>query len=528
MRAVHWLRSKQEKQELAYWLSYVAYNMQDNSLSNRFYLVYLLLFFSTWFFIVLVFFAGGGALLLTTLNPAHPAKAAVLIFMLVIMVWWVFKFLQALKVSPVQFSEEDALLMCQTPLRPSPVTLRWLALPSIISAIPFGLLAVLLGFSLAESELLAGVFDASKLLSYGSKGLHALWVTLPFHLLLFVLTWIIGVLRLNMQKNLKSLLISLAIGLVITGIFLVILISSLGFGIPGLSEFICGIDQQQLNRVTGIQWILVMLSLLILYAASKKFSLSRSAEQTKELVSFKSLVRYGFASEAQELKQKIPLGIARVASWQPTWQGALALTWKDIIQSMRLFGWAILFDLVFILLTTMGFLFLTDLASQVFLSAAWSVRIAEFSTKRLRNDLSRWVLFKQLAIDTKKRIVCDVMFSSMLLLSISLVGLLASSAISGRSALAIGALLPGMVLSVAGISAYDIFRRAQSTMLMRGNVPDIAALTIILSTVCAALPVVLTTGLEGVWGNLLGVLTSLVLAGITLNKATRAYHYIGI
>ena len=63
MRVVHWLRSKQEKQELAYWLSYVAYNMQDKSLSNRFYLVYLLLFFSTWFFIVLVFFAGGGALL---------------------------------------------------------------------------------------------------------------------------------------------------------------------------------------------------------------------------------------------------------------------------------------------------------------------------------------------------------------------------------------------------------------------------------------------------------------------------------
>ena len=39
MRAIHWLRSRQESRKLAYWLSLVAYDRGDRSLSNRIYLL---------------------------------------------------------------------------------------------------------------------------------------------------------------------------------------------------------------------------------------------------------------------------------------------------------------------------------------------------------------------------------------------------------------------------------------------------------------------------------------------------------
>ncbi len=44
-RALHRLRTRQETSELRYWLFLSAYDLQDKSLSNKLYLVYLLVFY---------------------------------------------------------------------------------------------------------------------------------------------------------------------------------------------------------------------------------------------------------------------------------------------------------------------------------------------------------------------------------------------------------------------------------------------------------------------------------------------------
>ncbi len=103
MRAIHWIRSRQESEELSYWLSIVSYNPKDHSFSNRMYLVYLLVFFSIWWFIALVWFANTGGMLLTMLFPGAEMAGAVALELLVLLIWFLTVLFMALRRSPAAF-----------------------------------------------------------------------------------------------------------------------------------------------------------------------------------------------------------------------------------------------------------------------------------------------------------------------------------------------------------------------------------------------------------------------------------------
>ena len=124
MRAAHWVRSRQEERELAYWLALAFYDPRDRSLNNRIYLIYLILFFSIWTFITLTFFASGGAFILGQLAPGDPARASLFVEVLLLGLWSACGFWQAAKRSPVVFSDQDSYLICQTPVNRWHVTLR--------------------------------------------------------------------------------------------------------------------------------------------------------------------------------------------------------------------------------------------------------------------------------------------------------------------------------------------------------------------------------------------------------------------
>ena len=137
--SVNWLRSRQEISELNFWLSIVSYDPNDESLNNRIYLVYLVLFFSVWIFVTLTFFASGSAMLLSLLNAQDPGKAAVLIIGIVLAIWNLVRLYNALRRSPVEFSEEDSYLLCQTtgqPPRSSPALV--MDAPGLKALFPFG------------------------------------------------------------------------------------------------------------------------------------------------------------------------------------------------------------------------------------------------------------------------------------------------------------------------------------------------------------------------------------------------------
>ena len=201
MRAIHWVRSRQESEELSFWLSIVAYNPKDRSLSNQMYLFYLLVFFSIWWFIVLVWFANTGGMLLSLLFPMAEMNGAIGIELVVLLIWFLTILFMALLKSPVAFSEEDAYIVCQMPLSPRKLVLRWSFLPWVKSLIPFLIVAMALGFSLADVTLKAeGIADPS-IFAYILDGLRAALVFIPIHLAGFALTWANGVWFMTHQRR---------------------------------------------------------------------------------------------------------------------------------------------------------------------------------------------------------------------------------------------------------------------------------------------------------------------------------------
>jgi len=200
MRAVDWVRSRQEERELDYWLSFVAYEKQDRSIINRLYLIYLVLFFSLWLFAMLTFFASGGAAVLQLLSPTDTSHAAVTIEVALLGAWNVYALWQACVRSPVVFTEADQALICQTPLNRRFVTIRWLLMPWSKSAIVFWIAAIIIGFSVAEISI-PGVIGADHILEYARYGLRPWSVMLPIQLGLFIFQWVIGIYRLQKYKS---------------------------------------------------------------------------------------------------------------------------------------------------------------------------------------------------------------------------------------------------------------------------------------------------------------------------------------
>ncbi|NLN69685.1 MAG: hypothetical protein GX142_02720 [Chloroflexi bacterium] len=177
-----------------------AFVSDDRSWENILYLIYLVIFFSVWWFVVLVFFAGGGAAILQGLNPQQPQIAAVAVALIAFLLWFVVAGFRSLRRSPVVFSEEDAYLVCQMPLDPRKLGLRWMLMPWLKSLVPFAAFAVTLGFSLAEVGMNPGAITINRVLNYSWQGLRALLAIIPIHLAMFTMIWIIGAWRVNARR----------------------------------------------------------------------------------------------------------------------------------------------------------------------------------------------------------------------------------------------------------------------------------------------------------------------------------------
>lgn len=538
MRAIHWVRSKQEIYELTYLLSFAAYNPQDRSLTNRLYLVYLFIFFSIWTFIVLVFFASGGAFLLQLLNPIDPTSAAIFVEILVLMVWSLVTYWLALKRSPVVFSEEDAFLICQMPLNPRLIILRWLPMPWLNSAIPFWFLAVTLGFSLAEITLAPGAMTTNRFLTYGWSGLQAWLVMMPLHLMFYVLIWAVGIWM--MKKKRQWLWLSLA--LLAALIFIMLSLLAIGFSfsmtLPTLVHTViqtliyplrAGFIQGLLKLALASAWAASGVSFLILFLAGAGFSTNRAAQETHELHTLKMLLRYGKTFVARELRIKKRLGVTRRSVWLPDWAGASALIWKDVVlQTLRTFGWGEFFNLAFIFIAMTSIAYLPNLGNRILLIAVWSIQTGKATVVRLRNDLAHWSVMRQLPLAHQKLILFDLTAACIFVLVVSLTSFGVAAVATATPFLSIALFLPGMIAAVAGGTAFDVIRRSRSSMLLSGNSPEVGALGIILGVLCAEIPVLLHSMVPGLPGIGLAFLSSVLLGVGTLMLAISTYRYIDI
>src|SRR5512146_766356 len=204
LNAVWLVRSHQIAAELRYWLTFIGYDRRDHSLSHKIYLGYASLFFIGWAFATLALLAtfAGGILtgLAGGLRPEDPAGglpfAAAALLGLVLLGWWLYVSYSAGRASPMTFSEDDAALICQTPVSRPAVALLWLLGDWIKSGPFFWALAVTLAFALQDAALGKSV-SVEYVPHYVLAGLRVLSVVLPLQWGLMALSWAWGVLRLQ-------------------------------------------------------------------------------------------------------------------------------------------------------------------------------------------------------------------------------------------------------------------------------------------------------------------------------------------
>ena len=532
MHAVHWLRSRQEERELAYWLSFVAYEHRDRSLTNRIYLLYLIIFFSIWIFVTLTFFASGGAVFLRLLNPVDPVRAAIFLEVLLMGVWSVFAFWQSLRRSPVVFSEQDAVLICQMPVSRRHVTIRWFLMPWLKSAVLFWLVAITLGFSVAEITL-PGVMDASRILEYTAYGFRACVAIIPVHLALFSLQLVIGIVRL--QKTLeRNWLAWLVIPATIV-VFSFLLVSTLDLNIPFLVPWNTiakvlliplqagfGYGNLSISLLAGGFLAAAMLGMMVWVSGA--FSLSRAAQETQEVEILISAQRYGLTAYAENIQTQRRLGVIRAPSRLPAFAGPEILIWKDLLQSQRSFRLSSLFVWFRIFLLMLSLPLLPDLGSRVLVIAVWVIQIGQVSVIRIRNDLSRWSLVRQLPISHKEFLLFELSSTYLLSVMISLAGIAIGSLIFNMPIDGWATLVPGIVAGVAGMTAFDVIRRSRSNLLLAGSVPEVSAGGILFGVILAVVPLLINTLLSGMMGLTLSILLSLGLGSLAFNLAVRSYR----
>lgn len=534
MRAVHWLRSRQEENELAYWLAIVAYDRRDRSLNNRIYLLYLILFFSIWIFVVLTFFASAGSIILRFLNPVNPVRAALFLEILLLGVWSVIAFWLSLRRSPIVFSEQDEVLVCQTPVSRRCLTLRWIFMPWVKNAILFWLGAIVLGFSVAETTM-PGAMAANRILEYAGYGLRAWGMVIPIHLALFALQWALGIVRLQKDQErpwLPWLVMPTAILF-----FLFLLASTFNPNPAQLTPFtrIVSVITYPLQAGFGLGNIPISIligglsalaALGIMVWSSGTLSLSRAAQETREVELLATALRYGFTSYARQLQDQRLLGVNRAPSRLPVVAGAGSLIWKDVLQSQRSFRLSSFSTWFGIFLPMLGFAFLPDLGSRALVIGFWVIQLGQAVVTRIRGDLSLWPLSRQLPISPKKFLLFDLIPALLLSLLVSEAGLVMGSAIFKVPVSDLVILLPGIAASVAGMAAFDMIRRAHGYLLIAGSVPEVSAGGIILGLLVAAVPWLIAQFIPAIIGLILSTLSSLGLAVLAFSLASRSYQNI--
>ena len=137
MNAVWMVRSRQLASQMRFWVALVGYNPKDRSIGQNIYLVYLVVFFSLWGFAVLALLADLGAGVLILFKGFSPTWTAILIITIVLLVDAFIKGYRASKRSPFIFSDEDAALICQTPVDRRQVALAWMVTDWLVATWPF-------------------------------------------------------------------------------------------------------------------------------------------------------------------------------------------------------------------------------------------------------------------------------------------------------------------------------------------------------------------------------------------------------
>jgi len=528
MRAVWLVRSRQMAARFRFWLAMFGYNPRDHSLSHKIYLVYAAVFYALWGFMVLTLLADWTGRLLAATGIASPASAASAIALAGLLVWTLSTALSASRRCPIQFTEDDAYLICQTPVNRKSVVLAWLAGQWVLPALIIGAISVTLGFGVVEANSPAGLTTADLPL-YLLAGVRIVTLALPVYLGLYAMVWALGVFRLRGDRDVPQLIwlpVALTgfvlIGLLSTGAFSGNAYSSL-LGLltrpPWTTVFLpltlplqAGFGQLAWTSGLLVSSLLALTSLALLLWLAGDLNLSRAAMESRSVDSKSSsqrTVNLLPGAESRELKR---LGIGRPASVLPGFGGWWSLVWKDLIQSSRLgLVRQVLYALA-ILLFNLGVLIIVDWGVRTWLALLWVIIIGQASTRRLRADMALWSIYRQLPLPSHRLILGDVVLPVTLVTLLSWLGVLLGLLSGADKALAISIALlaPILAANVTLAAAVDCLRLGNTASLLAGDAPQPGILGALLGAAVVTLAAILIW-----WARTFGLILAIWLALLT-------------
>jgi hypothetical protein len=499
--AVWMLRKKQVLSSIRYWLSITGYDSRDQSLLMRIYLLYLVAFFSVWVLAVIFLLS---SFIVNTLAPSIEALGVPLstftisLVTLLLFLWASYSMYQASKQSPIVFSEDDAYLLCQTPVNRRSVTFAWLS-----SQWPNSALLILAGTFTLGIALLE--FDAStgmKILSPGCLVLSALKplsVIIPLHLGLFSAIWVVGVLRLRQDtetvsamKVVRVIVLILAVGLTVA------LLESLVAPVsPSLIQrgFLllrfpmeAAFFQDRWSLGLTISFGFMAANLALLWLTSDGLNLNLAAQETRRSQARVSAMKMGDFDRAREISDLDHLGTmhtpSKVLTLHPPW----LLIWKDGVQSMRNLTASRFWPWMLLLLITIPLALRLNGSDLLGMAIYWTLLVGQRTTGKLRDELGYWWLVGSLPLPAKRIILQNIVLPVSGVVSITWIAMWVGDLIGLSPSPILVCAVPFTVVGISFSAAYDLLRHANVSLLMDGQRPNFGPLGLVLALLCLAVP----------------------------------------
>ncbi len=287
MKAVWLVRSRQLMRRIKFWIMIVGYDPGDRSITHRVYLIYVVIFFSLWGFAVLALFADQVALFLSWLGITDPVRTAIVFTAGILLTDVLVQCYRYAKRSPFKFSEDDASLICLTPVDRRQVALAWMFGEWIPAGLPYWAFTVTLSFSFLQLAQPAGLI-AVNLPYYVLAALRAMSILLPLHLALMTFSYIFGAIRLRGENDLPYLrLVPVSVAAVLLLLskynptFLRTIFSPLIYPLEA------GFGIAQWGAGFALVFLMALLSLLGLYLVTLRLNLSRASQESQHQREFK-------------------------------------------------------------------------------------------------------------------------------------------------------------------------------------------------------------------------------------------------
>jgi uncharacterized membrane protein len=488
VKAIQLVRIRELAARMRFWTAIVGYDPRDHSVSHRLYLGYIVIFFSLWGFSVLTLLAEGGTWVLSFFGGLPPGQAAVFILMVGLLLDADLRGYKACRRSPFVFSEEDAVLICQTPVDRRKVALAWLLGDWLPACLPFVVLAVVLRFSslqLADQ----GAFLWSYLPRYWLAAFRITAIILPLHLAFMSSGYTLGSLRLRMDKDLPNLgWIPIGFALIMVSLYF----TNKGFlGIsllPVNYPLAAGFSSD--NWLVGflLALILALTGLLVLYYASPKLNLSRAAQESSSRGAIRQAFIYGDGRVTERMRIRNRLGVQHSPTRLAGLAGAWSLVWKDAVISLRSIDFGKLLAWVGIFGLSMGMVVAPDWGTRFWSFIIWCLLIERRGTERLRSDLELWVISRQLPFSGQAAIVAELVVPALaaVLLTWLAVGFGALLGYSPQYAFTLVA--PVAIITIVLAAVLDILQKCHASDLLTGQVAEPGAGGLILGGLLAGIP----------------------------------------